>query len=96
LLPSKVPSVVPLEGSSLIFVGFPLVSQEELVTEGAKQEYEAFRQDYQGAVSSLFNTDSDATTGHDTVGAVAFDWKKNIASGTSTGGITFDPDLLFA
>lgn len=74
-----------------IRAGFAFVAQDELVTEGAKKEFEEYKQQYQTAVSSLFNSEtSPATkTGCDTVGAVAFDSQRNLASGTSTGGITF-------
>ncbi|KAM9315933.1 isoaspartyl peptidase/L-asparaginase-like [Gastrophryne carolinensis] len=59
------------------------VPKEELVTELARKEWELY-QKYKQSVACLFNTEKI----HDTVGAVAIDSEGNVASATSTGGIT--------
>jgi beta-aspartyl-peptidase (threonine type) len=69
------------EGANLFArqMGVPEVPAAELVTPGARAEWERFR-DYGTAVDELFT--------HDTVGAVAMDNAGNVAAATSTGGIT--------
>ncbi|CAL1546159.1 unnamed protein product [Lymnaea stagnalis] len=67
----------------------PRLSKYELVTEGAKAEWERYMQ-YSTTVKSLFSARDlvPKRSGCDTVGAVALDTQGNLASATSTGGIT--------
>lgn len=69
--------------------GFQRLSPEELVTPEARAEWEQFGK-YSSAVNSLFNSEVPKlkTPGCDTVGCVAMDANGNLASATSTGGIT--------
>lgn len=68
------------EGANLIAKenGFEEISEEELITESALNEWKQFK--FRGAVNTLYNVD--------TVGAVALDSFGNIVAATSTGGIT--------
>ena len=68
------------EGASRIADEFKLerITQEELVTEEAAQEFEEWSE------RAVFGD----SFGHDTVGAVALDSDGNIAVATSTGGVT--------
>jgi isoaspartyl peptidase/L-asparaginase-like protein (Ntn-hydrolase superfamily) len=68
-----------------------------LITEAARAEYEHFKS-YSKTVNTLFRAQgtgpprsagADNGAGHDTVGAVAVDLGGNVASATSTGGITY-------
>lgn len=72
--------------------GQPIVQTSELVTEGARREWESFKK-YGHVVHDLFNSsvnnDVSQNSGHDTVGAVALDINGRIACATSTGGITY-------
>ena len=54
------------------------ITQDELVTEGARKELEEWLKDRRFG----------ETFGHDTVGAVALDSMGNLAAATSTGGVT--------
>jgi beta-aspartyl-peptidase (threonine type) len=54
------------------------ITQDELVTEGARKELEEWLKE--GRFGETF--------GHDTVGAVALDSHGNLAAATSTGGVT--------
>ena len=64
-------------------MGVPLVPDDELVSEAARQQFEMIR-GYSPGVQQLFNNQQ----AHDTVGAVALDAHGNVAAATSTGGIT--------
>ena len=68
------------EGANRIADEFGLerITQEELVTDEAVQEFEEWSE------KAVFGD----TFGHDTVGAVALDSNGNIAAATSTGGVT--------
>jgi len=68
------------EGASRVADEFKLerITQEELVTEEAAQEFEEWSK------RAVFGD----SFGHDTVGAVALDSDGNIAVATSTGGVT--------
>ena len=75
--------------------GIPSVPVEELVTQAARDEYNAMAA-YPVATHELFNKRATGgggkkatSLGHDTVGAVAIDAAGNLAAATSTGGITF-------
>ncbi|CAN8061669.1 unnamed protein product [Agarophyton chilense] len=61
-------------------LGLGGASSEQLVSSDALKEWKNLRR-FGNAVQALFN-------GHDTVGAVAMDVHGNLASATSTGGIT--------
>lgn len=70
--------------------GLEQATQDELVTDIAKEEYETYKQ-YGKCVSNVFasgNNDQSHGQGHDTVGCVAVDENGLFAAGTSTGGIT--------
>jgi len=60
-----------------------LAGRADLVTKAGEEEWERFKK-YNQCVSTLFCQQE----GHDTVGAVALDLSGNVASATSTGGIT--------
>jgi len=60
-----------------------LAGRADLVTAAGEEEWERFKK-YNQCVSTLFCQQE----GHDTVGAVALDLAGNVASATSTGGIT--------
>jgi len=68
------------EGANLIGRdnGFEEISEKELISEYALNEWKQFK--FKGAVNTFYNVD--------TVGAVALDSTGNIATATSTGGIT--------
>jgi beta-aspartyl-peptidase (threonine type) len=66
-------------------LGCEAAAEGYLTTEAAQTEYEHFKS-YSKTVDTLFRAQG---TGHDTVGAVAVDLAGNVASATSTGGITF-------
>lgn len=61
-----------------------IVEESSLVTPYERQQLDKL-QEYEPAVKNIFGDQS----GHDTVGAVAFDSKGNFAACTSTGGVTF-------
>ncbi|XP_033096641.1 isoaspartyl peptidase/L-asparaginase-like isoform X2 [Anneissia japonica] len=63
--------------------GVQQVSKEQLICKTAIEKLEKYKK-YSLAVSDLFREGK----GHDTVGAVAVDSLGNVASATSTGGIT--------
>ena len=69
--------------------GFQRLPPEELVTPEARAEWEHYVK-YSSAVNSLFNSEVPKlqNPGCDTVGCVAMDANGNLASATSTGGIT--------
>ncbi len=67
-------------------IGIPRTASSELVTDAGRAEYEQYSAPgYKGTVNELFDSE---TSGHDTVGCVAFDANGHLAAGTSTGGIT--------
>lgn len=63
------------------------MSEYPLVSDIARKEWESIRNNYPGAVDTLFLQDISSHS-HETVGAVAIDRCGNIACATSTGGIT--------
>ncbi|KAI8784357.1 isoaspartyl peptidase/L-asparaginase [Biomphalaria glabrata] len=67
----------------------PKLDKHELVTPEAREEWERYMK-FSTTVNALFSTRNDVPkrTGCDTVGAVALDSYGNLASATSTGGIT--------
>uniref|UniRef100_A0A161MI98 Isoaspartyl peptidase l-asparaginase cg7860 isoform x4 n=2 Tax=Triatoma infestans TaxID=30076 RepID=A0A161MI98_TRIIF len=65
-------------------MGIPRVPEYSLITDGAKNALEAFKE--KGGQPSL--TEIGHTDGGGTVGCVALDSKGHVGSGTSTGGIT--------
>ncbi|KAK0046875.1 isoaspartyl peptidase/L-asparaginase [Biomphalaria pfeifferi] len=67
----------------------PKLDKHELVTPEAREEWERYMK-FSTTVNDLFSTRNDVPkrTGCDTVGAVALDSYGNLASATSTGGIT--------
>ncbi|XP_013069249.2 isoaspartyl peptidase/L-asparaginase-like [Biomphalaria glabrata] len=67
----------------------PKLDKYELVTPEAREEWERYMK-FSTTVNALFSTRNDVPkrTGCDTVGAVALDSYGNLASATSTGGIT--------
>ena len=71
--------------------GVPEVSTEELRSEEMRNSWEV-SETYKGVVDDEMNNplrvDQPKETGHETVGAVAFDVQGNLAAATSTGGIT--------
>ncbi len=79
--------------------GVETVSPDQLVTDAAKAEFQRYKEQYQGAVHDLFNHPLAAKpdiqqTGHDTVGAVAFDVNGQLACATSTGKRERESDSL--
>ena len=81
-------------------MGVPKVNSSELITQAVRDRREKYDK-YNSVISAGFHsrtdddpsqfqskTDDSEPTGHDTVGAVAFDIHGNLAAATSTGGIT--------
>lgn len=80
-------------------MGIAVTPDDELTTEATRREFGAYQR-YGTCVQDIFGSDdqmkstadseghSPSALGHDTVGAVAVDARGNIASATSTGGVT--------
>lgn len=71
--------------------GFEPVDNAEMIAPREQRRFEEARDLARGAESAAANLTSRRVGGHDTVGALALDRHRNLAAGTSTGGIRYKP-----